>query len=430
MAGIRELHGLMRQLDDQLATCMRCGMCQAVCPLYAETGREAQVARGKIALLEQLAADLTEDAVGVRERLESCLLCGSCAANCPSGVKVLDIFLKARAILAGYLGLPPAKRAIFRTLLARPKLFNFLTGLASRLQGLAVKPVNEVVGSSCARFASPLGDRHFPALAGTPLHGEVPSLDQAAGKSGLRAAFFPGCMVDKVYPRVGLATLKVLAHHGVGVYMPAEQACCGMPALASGDRPAFENLVRLNLKLFAGRPFDALITPCATCTAAIKEAWPAMTADWTGPEREQVLELAGRTMDLNAFLADKVGLPPVPAPAGERTRVTYHDPCHLKKSLKVSAQPRALIARNPGCELVEMADADVCCGCGGSFTLLHPELSANIGRRKRDNIVATGARVAVTSCPACMLQITDMLSRAGDDVEVRHPVELYAQTLP
>ena len=430
MAGIRELHGLMRQLDDQLATCMRCGMCQAVCPLYAETGRETQVARGKIALLEHLAEAMIEDAAQVRERLESCLLCGSCAANCPSGVKVLDIFLKARAILAGYLGLPPAKRVIFRSLLARPKLLNFLTGLASKLQGLAVKPVNEVVGSSCARFATPLGDKHFPALAPTPLHDTFPSLDQPAGTSGLRVAFFPGCMVDKVYPRIGQATIKVLAHHGVGIYLPADQACCGMPALASGDRPAFEHLVRLNLEKFAGRQYDALITPCATCTAAIKEIWPMMTADWTGKAREQVLELAAKAMDVNAFLADRVGLPPAPAPAEGRVKVTYHAPCHLKKSLKVSAQPRALIARNPGYQLVEMAEADVCCGCGGSFTLLHPELSANIGRRKRDNIVATGAKVAVTACPACMLQITDMLSRAGDSVEVRHPVELYAQTLP
>ena len=101
----------------------------------------------------------------------------------------------------------------------------------------------------------------------------------------------------------------------------------------------------------------------------------------------------------------------------------------MKKSLGVSAEPRALIAANPRYRLVEMDGADSCCGSGGSFTLQHYDLSKRIGKRKRDNIVATGAKVAATSCPACMLQIGDMLSQAGDTLVIRHPVEIYAETL-
>ena len=102
---------------------MRCGMCQAVCPVFAETGREADVARGKLALLDGLIQEMFKDPKGVNERMMRCLLCGSCAANCPSGVKVLDIFLKARAILVGYMGLHPAKRIVFRGMLAHPTTF-------------------------------------------------------------------------------------------------------------------------------------------------------------------------------------------------------------------------------------------------------------------------------------------------------------------
>ncbi|MBU4606274.1 MAG: 4Fe-4S dicluster domain-containing protein, partial [Proteobacteria bacterium] len=157
MSSVTQLARLLAELDEQLIACMRCGFCQSVCPLYGETGREADVARGKLALLDGLAHELLSDPHGVQERLERCLLCGSCAANCPSGVKVLDIFLKARAILSGYLGLPPAKKLLFRQVLARPALFNKLMSLAPRFEGLLTKPVDSLLDTSCARFTSPLG---------------------------------------------------------------------------------------------------------------------------------------------------------------------------------------------------------------------------------------------------------------------------------
>ena len=98
MSSMKELARLMKELDNQLVACMRCGLCQAVCPLFAATGREADVARGKLALLSGLAQEIFQNPRGVQDHLNHCLLCGSCAANCPSGVKVLDIFIKGRAI--------------------------------------------------------------------------------------------------------------------------------------------------------------------------------------------------------------------------------------------------------------------------------------------------------------------------------------------
>jgi glycolate oxidase iron-sulfur subunit len=109
--------------------------------------------------------------------------------------------------------------------------------------------------------------------------------------------------------------------------------------------------------------------------------------------------------------------------------VTYHDPCHLKKSLGVAAQPRALLKANPDYVLKEMAESDWCCGCGGSFNLQHYETSAAIGKRKMKNIARTQCQVVATGCPACMLQITDMLSQAGMRVKVKHAVEIYAEAL-
>jgi len=425
---LHQLAKMLHELDDQMVACMKCGMCQAVCPVFSETMKEGDVARGKIALLENLSHEMIADAAGVQDKLNKCLLCGSCAANCPSGVKVLDIFFKARVIVNTYMGLSATKKAIFKGLLTKPALFNSVLDVASKFQGVFTKTANEVIGSSCSRINAPIiGERHFMPLAKKPLRKLEPALNTRPGKGGYRVAFFPGCVVDKIYPHVGQSILKVLRHHELGIYMPAGQACCGIPALASGDKESFDKLVKCNLELFEKENFDYLLTPCATCTATIHEIWPLMSGDKSESMKERIAAMAAKVMDVNQFMVDvlKVASPV----QGHGQKVTYHDPCHLKKSMKVFEQPRALLKSCPKVEFVEMAEPDRCCGCGGSFNLQHYGLSKDIGKIKRDNIVASGADVVATGCPACMMQISDMLSQHGDKIAVKHVMEIYAETL-
>ena len=430
MSSVTQLARLMAELDEQLITCMRCGFCQSVCPLYGETGREADVARGKLALLDGLAHEMLSDPHGVQERLERCLLCGSCAANCPSGVKVLDIFLKARAILSGYLGLSPAKKLLFRQVLARPALFNKLMALAPRFENLLTKPVDSLLDTSCARFTSPLGQRHFKRLARVPLHRLEPPRSTPAGASGLRVAFFAGCLIDKLYPGVGQAALKTLEHHGVGIEMPAQEACCGIPALSAGDTATFSKLLGHNLARLDPARFDYMVTACATCASTINKLWPLMCGGLSPQAQEKARALAAKTRDVSQFLleTDLVG-GETPAPDHDARPLTYHDPCHLKKSLGVAGEPRRLMAANPAWRLVEMTESDWCCGLGGSFSLEHYELSQKIGKHKLEHIVASGAAAVATGCPACMLQISDQLSQAGRKVAVKHYLDIYAETL-
>jgi len=431
MADIHELAVMLKELDDQLVNCMKCGMCQAVCPLFAQTGLESDVTRGKLALLDGLASEIIKDPEGVNEKLQRCLLCGTCEKNCPSGVRVLDIFLKARAILTGYFGLSPAKKAIFRQLLTRPKLFNTLVEFGGKFQNVFSKTASETLGTSCARFQAPLiADRHFPSLAKKPFHKQTPSLNTPPGASGITVAFFPGCVVDKVYPQVANAVLKVLKHHGVGVYLPEGQSCCGIPALSSGDRDSFDKLLAQNLDTFKvgeqGAPeYQYVITPCATCTSTLKEIWTSMPAKKGLAERAE--PFAAKVMDISQFLVDVIGVTEFPATEG--AAVTYHDPCHLKNSLGVTAQPRTLLKASKGMQFVELNEAGVCCGCGGSFNLQHYDLSRKIGQQKAANIMASGAAVAATSCPACMMQMADQLSQKDSRTSVRHVIEVYADSL-
>jgi glycolate oxidase iron-sulfur subunit len=237
-------------------------------------------------------------------------------------------------------------------------------------------------------------------------------------------------MIDKVFPQVAAAVLEILEHHGMGISLPADQACCGIPALSGGDVQTFDKLLRHNLARFHPESWDYLVTACATCASTISKIWPLMSLEYGTEEKAQIAGLAAKTLDISQFLAEQAGLEQGSGiPATPKIPLTYHDPCHLKKALGVAAQPRALLRANPRYDFREMAEADWCCGMGGSFNLQHYAISRSIGRRKRENIAKSGAAVAATGCPACMLQLTDMLSQAGIRVQVKHTAEIYAASL-
>lgn len=432
MSDLNRLASQLMALDDRIIACMKCGLCQAVCPMFGTTMMEADVARGKLALVDNLAHRMIEDPEAVADKLGRCLLCGSCQSNCPSGVQIMDIFMEAREVVAAYLGLHPLKKVIFRTLLAKPGLFNLAMRVGAPCQGLLFRSTGNIQPTTRAPLLDGMiGKRHIRKLAAKPLHVTEGAVDTLPGKSGIRVAFFPGCLGDKLYTGMAEACLKVLRHHGVGIFMPDGMACCGIPAVSSGDIEGMLRQTQVNLEVLSKGQFDYLVTPCSSCTSTIKELWPHYAQRLTAREQSLARELAAKTMDINAFLIDVLKVASAEdAAAGTPVKVTYHDSCHLRNSLKITKQPRQVIGLNPRYDLVEMAEADRCCGCGGSFNLFHYDLSSRIGQRKRNNAVATGARVVAAGCPACMMQLEDMLSQNGDPVVVKHTVEIYAESLP
>ncbi|WP_300670773.1 (Fe-S)-binding protein [Desulfoluna sp.] len=431
MKDIANLRITLSELDDMLVNCMRCGMCQSVCPVFRDSMLEGDVARGKLVLIDSLAKRMIDSPGEVKDRLDNCLLCGSCEANCPSGVKVMDIFIKARIVLTNYMGLSPAKKAIFRGTLVHPRFFNGLVSMGSKFQGIMTSEADSFLGTSCSKIMSPLiGDRHFMPLAKRPFRKDHSGIDSGKGTANIRVAFYPGCVVDKMLPQVGHAVIKALEHHGCGIYLPKKQACCGIPSLASGDEESAIKLLKQNLKAFSKGNYDVLVTPCATCTSTIKKLWPKIAAQISPEAEKKAQRISDRTMDISEFLVKHFDVDlSAHAASGKKKVVTWHDPCHLKKSIGVSAEPRAILKGLPGYEFVEMNEADYCCGNGGSFNLQHYDTSSRIGSRKRDNIIASGADVVTTGCPACMMQMTDMLSQAHDNVAVKHVIELYADAL-
>lgn len=429
MSKLQVLAQRLLTLDDKISGCMRCGLCQAVCPMFGVTGQEGDVARGKLALIGNLSHMLLRDPQALADKLGRCLLCSSCQTACPSGVEIMSIFREAREIVYNYLGLSPLKKMIFRVLLAQPGLFNFSVSVGAPLQGLLFRESRERAKVVCApMFNAILGERHMPPLAKKQLYAITGPMDEPRGEKKLKVAFFPGCVADKIYVDMGLACLKALAHHNVAVYMPTQFACCGIPAVASGDGEGMVKELKRNLEILAKGDFDYIITPCASCTSTIIDLWPEYAARIDEKSKRQGEEIAAKAMDINVFMVDVLGIESVP-PMQNAVPITYHDPCHLVKALGVDSEPRQVIKANRAYKFEEMEEHDRCCGCGGSFTLTHYEYSRQIGQRKRDNILKSGAKVVATSCPACMLQLQNMLALNNDAVTVKHTMQVYAETL-
>jgi glycolate oxidase iron-sulfur subunit len=431
MAGINTLSQELKSLEEQLVACMKCGLCQSVCPLFEQTHKESDVARGKLVLLESLMKEVFDNPQGVEKRLNKCLLCGSCSASCPSGVNVVEIFIKARGIITRYRKLPLVKKIIFRKMLAHPATFDRIVKMGARLQRFLVSQPDKTTGTAAIKLASPvLNSRRIIPFAEHFFQDACRPLLENSHTNGPKVLLFTGCLIDKIFPRTGLAAVKALLYHNIQVKIPGNQGCCGIPALAAGDIETFKTLLDHHLALFERHEFDYLVTACATCTSTIKKLWPSMAPDLRGNEQAALAHISKKTMDISQFLIQVPGLKRQKEAKDEKKKiVTYHDPCHLAKSLGVRAEPRKVLGGCSGYTFKEMTEPDRCCGMGGSFNLYHYDISSQIGNIKRRNIDATGCDTLATSCPACMMQISDMLSKGSNRVNVKHVIECYAEGL-
>ncbi|HUW63155.1 MAG TPA: (Fe-S)-binding protein [Spirochaetia bacterium] len=402
--------------------CMRCGSCQAVCPVYSVTHAEADVARGKIQLSRALLEGRLEPTPHLSALSQRCLLCLACIDACPSGVATCTDIIGLRAAAARGGGLPLAKKLLMTGFAHKPMLEKGL-GLARSLQPLAFK---RGVSGYQPRF--PLGldlRRIYPAIPSRTFlstAGEYVKQPRAE----LKVAFFAGCMTNYIYPGVGPAVVKLLAARRADVVIPKEQHCCGFPVLALGDPATAREMAASHVKLFDGLGADYLVTACGTCGESFLEHYPELLQD--DPDLyARAKALAAKVRDISSLLAE------LPAP-GELLplpwRVTYHQPCHLGRGMRVGDTPADLIRAVPEIDFVPLADPDRCCGGAGSFQLFYPGLSREIAGPKLKDIRATGAAVLVTGCGACRNQLEGLLGGEDWNGKVMHTAELLAMATP
>ncbi|MBE3587531.1 MAG: (Fe-S)-binding protein [Thermoanaerobacteraceae bacterium] len=411
-------------VEEEIIKCMKCGNCQAVCPIYKETRREPSVARGKIKLAAALLQGEVRATPALAERFDLCLTCLACQAACPSGVQVGRIILAARAAVAAEKGLPLAKKTVF-SVVRRPRLFHLGARAGARLQGLLFKRI----APDKMRPRFPLGlemRRIIPPLAPVTFRQQV-AANHPVERCRATVALFTGCLLNYVYPEIGRAALHVLQGNGAAVVIPPEQHCCGAPLLYNGAAEMVRDMARSHVDLFSRVQAEAIITMCGTCGETFKHHYPDLLAG-DPAYAPKAREVAARVVDIAQFLyrlpLEKNALKPLDL------TVTYHQPCHLGRGLGVVQEPLALIRSIPGIRFVPLKAPDRCCGNAGSFSLTHYPLSCQILTHKIKDIAGTGARAVITGCPACRMQLTDGLGQAKMPLQVMHTIELLARAMP
>ena len=235
------------------------------------------------------------------------------------------------------------------------------------------------------------------------------------------AALFVPCIVDSLYPEVGEAAVRVLRRLGVRVEYPPDQTCCGQPAFNSGYLREARLSARRFIRIFEHA--ETVVCPSGSCAAMVKLHYPELFAEepaWRG----RAEELGQRVFEFSQYLVDVLGVEDLGARF--EGKVTYHDSCHLLRSLGIAKQPRKLIAGVGGLEFTEMEDSDRCCGFGGAFSVKYPAISEAILEDKVDNILKTGADAVIGCDMGCLMNIEGMLKRKGLPVRAMHIASLLA----
>jgi glycolate oxidase iron-sulfur subunit len=400
-----------KEWEEKGSLCIKCGSCQSVCPVYLETGKETLVARGKLALLSGYCSDSLPADKRLYELLSNCLLCGACTENCPSGVKADELIQQGRTLLIEKVGAAKWKRMLAKEILPFPDRLKTLR----KGQNLLFKKVPEERGLRL-RFSS--DPKSWPALAHPFfLDRKIFQIDQDSASSN-NIGYFVGCTTNYLYPEIGEAALKLISPVGKAI-IPPGQTCCGLPAFSLGDIQTARDLARKNVLALTDGHLDAIVVSCSSCASHIKTEYPQLLAD--DPDlMPKVQDLVQKVEELSQFL-HKRNIRPIPSTAPQI--VAFHDPCHAKRKLKISNEPRKLLSSIPGLSLVELK-GNRCCGHGGLFNLSHPDLSQKILEHPLTDLDQSKAEVITTSCMACLMQFKLGVQQSGRKIQVKHWAEL------
>jgi glycolate oxidase iron-sulfur subunit len=397
----------LRAMTRAIETCVHCGFCLPACPTYRVLGEEMDSPRGRIVLMKQvLEGDLAlEEAL---PHIDRCLGCLGCVSACPSGVKYGELLIPFREHAERQTRSPldRLRRRLLLETLERPALFR----VAARFGALA--RVGQALVPEFARPALQLLPSRLPRAA------PLPSVAAARGVRRARVALVAGCVQQALDPDINLATVRVLTRNGIEVVVPAGQGCCGALALHVGDGARARRRAAALVRSFPS-DVDAVITNAAGCGSMMKEYGEVFAGEADLPEAGR---FAGQVRDVSEFL-DAVGLT-APLPETAPRLVAYHDACHLAHGQRIRRAPRALLAQVPHLRVTEIPDGDVCCGSAGLYNLEHPAIASDLGARKAQAILATGAEAIVAGNIGCLVQIATHLRRLGSPLAMLHTMQV------
>jgi len=408
---------------DLIRDCVHCGFCLPTCPSYKVFEDEMDSPRGRILLMRVGHEEGAEISPEMVTHFDRCLGCMACVTACPSGVQYDRLIESTRPQLERHTDRSWSTRALRRgvfELFTHPGRLRVLAPLMALerriglLERLAKVPLVRRVPRLRVMLAlAP----DIPARAAVR---RLPAVTKARGTSRGTVAFMQGCVQRVWFSDVNAATVRVLAAEGFEVHTKAQPRCCGALIMHSGVEPEALDLARATIAAYEG--YDTIVANVAGCGSAMKDYGHFLVEDPEWAERAKAF--SAKVRDVHEFLAEH-------EPRAERRplelTVAYHDACHLAHAQGVRQPPRDLLRSIPGLELVEPAEWELCCGSAGIYNVMQPEAAEKLGRRKADNLLATGAQVIAAANPGCTMQIGAHLD--GHAIPVVHPIELLDRSL-
>lgn len=401
-------------LDD----CVHCGFCLPTCPTYQLWGEEMDSPRGRIYLMDLASKGEITLEGSFQEHMDACLGCMACVTACPSGVQYDKLLESVRPQIERNVERDRSDQLFRDAIFA---LFPYKRRLrAAALPGALYQKLRTV--PAIRKLAEKLPGRLaameslLPPVSVREAFARLPVFTPAVGSRRGRVALLSGCVQDVFFHRVNEATVRVLAAEGYDVLVPRDQQCCGALELHAGrEAPALERAKR-EIGVFETLDVDSIVTNVAGCGSSMKEYGHLFADDPAWADRAAAF--SARVRDVHEVLADG-------EPRAERHpvrgRVAYHDACHLGHAQNVRAQPRAVLRSIPDLELVDLPEAELCCGSAGIYNMIAPEAAGELGARKAANVRSVNPDVIVTANPGCLLQIGKHL---GADIPLLHPVQL------
>ena len=377
--------------DADLASCVACGLCLPHCPTYRLTGEESASPRGRIAAMRSVAEGTAVLDDTFTSFMDLCLSCRACEEVCPSHVPFGRMMERARVQVEPL----RTRRARFLRWLG---LDVVLPRKSVLWVAIAVQPLARPFLPKRIRMLVPKGAALLRSL---------PRATPAIGAQRGTVALLAGCVQDRWFREVNLATIRVLSRNGWRVVVPRAQRCCGALPAHYGRLGTARRLARANARAFAGA--DRVVVNAAGCGAHMKDYADLMEG----------VELPVR--DLMEFLHEE-GLRE--EPGSLEATVAYHDACHALRAQRIREQPRAVLGQIAGLTIAEIPGGDRCCGAAGLYNVLEPAMSSDLRREKTEAIAATGATTIASANPGCSMQIAAGLAELGVRAEVVHPVQL------
>jgi L-lactate dehydrogenase complex protein LldF len=396
--------------------CINCGSCLDHCPVYAVIGDKYGVTThiGGIGMLQASFTDGLPLTSG--QGLSLCLNCRACVDPCPVRIDTPGMHARLREHLPASRRLPAMARAVL-ALTGRVALMRASGRVLYAAERWGLRRAAERVLPPRLRAIAPL----LPPMPAPREMAPPPEVIEPIGPHTRTVAFLSGCVMSTWLAPINWATLRVLARSGCRIRVPRSQGCCGALHHHMGEGWQARQLARRVIDAFEGLgDCEAILTNSAGCGAAMKEYAELLHADPAYADRAR--RFAARVRDASEFLAVRG----FASAARIRERVVYFDPCHLGIAQGITKEPRWLLSRIPGLEVVEAARREACCGSAGIYNLVHPDVSGRLADLLVEDLLAANPDLIVTNNPGCLLQVRWGLARAGagDHPRAAHLMEL------